>query len=152
MEASIRGADDLERVARRLKETGNGELRKALLKGIRDTVKPTTATIRAEAYRTLPRRGGLAERVAKSRFGARTRTSGQNVGVRIEGRGAGGMDLRFINQGRLRHPVYGNRRNWVQQQVSTGFFDEPIERDKPAMQRSIQRVMDDVARHIERTV
>jgi len=46
--------------------------------------------------------------------------------------------------------VFGNRSNWVEQQVPTGWFDDPIRSDLPQIRSSIQRVMDDVARKIAR--
>src|SRR5690242_12010056 len=87
MDLRVTGADDLERVGKRLREVGAGDLRKELLRGIREAGKPVILDVRKSALETLPRRGGLAALVAKSKFATRTRVSGKNVGVQIKGTG-----------------------------------------------------------------
>lgn len=149
---AVTGAHDLERLARRLKEQGGSELRKKLLKGIRETNKPTINAIREEARSTLPHRGGLADLVARSSIGTRTRTSGDNVGVEIRGTGKQVRSLRDLNAGKLRHPVYGNRNNWVEQQIEPGWFDRPIEADLPRIHRALTDVMQDIGRDITRGI
>lgn len=146
------GARDLELVARRLKETGRGDLRKELLAGIRKEGKETVKDIKRSAADVLPHRGGLAALVSRSSFGVRTRLSGGGVGVRIQGTSRSVKSLRALNAGRLRHPVYGNRQVWVEQQVEPGWFDKPVERDADNIRRGIDRVLHDVARRIERGI
>lgn len=146
------GARDLERVARRLKETGRKDLRKDLLAGIRKEGKDTVKDIKASAAAELPHRGGLAELVSRSSYGIRTRMSGNSIGVRVQGTSRSVKSLRALNAGRLRHPVYGNRNVWVEQQVEPGWFDKPIERDADNIRRGVDRVLDDIARRIERGI
>jgi hypothetical protein len=142
----VEGTKQLTTLARRLKEAGDGQLRRELLAGIRKSGRKILPDIPQSAYRTLPRRGGLADRVARQKFALRTSLSGSSASVRI---GATGMkELRDINRGRLRHPLFGNRDHWYQQQIEPGFFDEPIERRAPDVRREIQQVMNDVARKI----
>jgi hypothetical protein len=148
IDASVRGANELEAIGRRFKAAGAKGLRKELLAGIRKTNKPTISAIRANALATLPRRGGLAAEVAGSRIGTRSRLSGNRVGVEI--RGVGRIGLTTLNRGRLRHPVYGNRGTWVQQQVPAGWFTDPIEKDMPRIREGIEDAMKTVARKIER--
>jgi len=139
----------MQMLAKRLREAGNGkELRKELLRGIWNSNRTTIAKIRPHAKATLPARGGLADLVANSRIATRSRLSGANASVQIQGTGR--MRLSDLNSGRLRHPVFGNRSNWVEQQVPEGWFDDPIRSDLPQIRSSIQRVMDDVARKITR--
>lgn len=146
----VTGADDLERLGRRLKATGSGDLRKELLAGIRKTNKPTIAAIRAGTSSKLPNGGGMAAIAAKTKIGTRTRLSGQRVGVEIRGTSRQIKGLRALNAGRLRHPVWGNREVWVEQAVEPGFFSEPIEKDEPRIRRGIQEAMADIARKVER--
>ena len=145
---SVQGADNLEALARRLKEAGGTELRKEMLKGIREGVKPVIPDIRKSAESILPKAGGLNDVIAKSKIGVRTRLSGENAGVSV--RGTGGKQLSDMNRGRLRHPVYGNRSTWVQQSIPAGWFDKPVEKDIDKIRSSIQHVMEDVAAKIAR--
>ena len=141
---TIRGAEDLEKVARRLKDlAGGNELKKELLRGIRETNKPTIAKIRQSAAESLPRRGGLAALVAKGPIGTRTRLSGNSAGVTIQRKRG-----RSLNEGRLRHPVFRNREVWVQQRVATGWFERPIKGDAARIRVGLQKVMADTASKI----
>lgn len=148
IDASVRGANELEALGRRLKEAGDKGLRRELLAGIRKTNKPTISAIRANARAELPHGGGLAEIVGSSRIGTRTKLSGKNVGVQIKG--VGTVGLTSLNRGRLRHPVYGNRGTWVTQQIPAGWFTDPIEKDVPRIRAGIEDAMKTVARKIER--
>lgn len=141
------GADQLDRLAKRLKATGDRELRKELLRGIREGTKGTKPDITRSLSTRLPRRGGLAARMATSRISTRTKLSGKSVSVRLEARAP--HDIKGMNAGRLRHKVFG-REQWVEQQVPPGVFTDPIERDAPEIRRNVERVMSDVASRIER--
>lgn len=113
----------LERVAAAVRASGNKELRRELEKGLRRAVRPMQKTFRAGALGYLPFRGGLAEWVASD---MRFRTSvsvGERTRLRIRA-SLPGHDLPAINRGRLRHPVFGNRENWVLQLVRPHFWDD----------------------------
>ncbi|MCX6399236.1 MAG: hypothetical protein NTX33_04795 [Propionibacteriales bacterium] len=148
MEIEVRGAHDLEALAKRLKSADDGkELRKQLLREIRQSAKPVIGKVKASARDKLPSRGGLADSVARSRIGVRTRVSGKNAGVRIEAKN--GIDVRSLDRGRLRHPVFGNRNNWVNQEVEPGWFSEPLTESLPHVRRGVIDAMDAVAKRIE---
>lgn len=142
----VSGADDLELLAKRLKEISGTELKKELLRGIRETNKPTIARIKDSARANLPKRGGLADRVARETIGTRTRLTGDSAGVRIQRKRG-----RALNAGRLRKPLFGNRKHWYDQPVAKDWFDKPIEDDAPQIRRGLQRVMEDVAAKIARS-
>lgn len=141
------GAHQLEVLAKRLKATGDRELRKELLRGIREGTKGTKPDITRSLATRLPKRGGLAERMATSRISTKTKLSGSTVGVRLEARAP--HDIRSMNAGRLRHKVFG-REQWVDQDVEPGAFTDPIEQDAPEIRSAVERVMRDVAHRIER--
>lgn len=142
----IKGAEDLAKLAKRLKAAGQKDLRKELLRGIREGNKSTIAAIRSNAQ-ILPRRGGLAQLVAQSRIATRTRATGNSAGIRIVAENA--HRLGGLNAGRVRHPVF-NRGKWVTQQVRPGWFTDPIENNAPAIRSGVERVMRDIANKIER--
>jgi hypothetical protein len=144
----LRGKD-LADLGRALKAAGGTELRKELLRGIREGSKPTIRKVKASAERNLPRRGGLAARVARSKISTRTKLSGSSAGVRIVAQGD--MDVEALDAGRLRHPVFG-RGGWAEQSVPQGWFSKPIVDDARQIRKGIEEVMQDVADKIERSV
>ncbi|MFD7791031.1 hypothetical protein [Streptomyces sp. NPDC059759] len=54
-----------------------------------------------------------------------------------------------LNQGRLRHPVFGNRRRWVNQYASPPWWDQTVRQHRPRMEAEVARVLDDVRRRLE---
>ncbi len=140
----IKGAEDLERIGKALKQVGNRELRLELLRAIRTATKPTHQQIRDSARQLLPHRGGLAELIAKSSLTTRTRLSGRSVGVRIVARSS--HDIKALDKGRLRHPVYGNRDSWVTQYVKTGWFSTPLFATGKAVRLEVSEAAARVAR------
>lgn len=144
----IQGADQLGDIARHLKETGDKELRKELYRGIQRAAKPLRTAAQQAARENLPKRGGLNEWVASSKFSITTR-GGRDPAVRVAGKKAG-HDLKRMDQGRLRHPLYGNRRHWFIQQIPAGWFSTAMTARAPAVRRDVVAVLDDVAARIAR--
>jgi hypothetical protein len=139
-----RGADDLDELRTRIKRHADGKaIQRELNAGMRKATAEVRRDMKAAILPSLPSRGGLAASVYR---GARMNTSTSRTGVRIKVGKTGGL-----NEGRLRHPVFGNRKAWVQQTagINEGFLDEPFEKSKPDLLRAIKRVMDDVARKVE---
>lgn len=124
-ELIIKGAEDLEKLGRALKQVGDRELRKELLAALRAATKPMKAAVQASARENLPSRGGFADLVAASRFTTKNRLSGKNVGMRFEAKNK--HDIKALDRGRLRHPLYGNKDHWFTQTVQAGWFSTPIE-------------------------
>lgn len=145
---SIEGADRLADVARRLKETGDQDLRKELYRGINRATTPLKNAAKDAARSELPKRGGLNEFVASARLSTSSR-GGNNPGVRITARKAG-HDVRAIDRGRVRHPVFGNRGVWVNQQIKPGWFTKTLEDGAPVVRRELVDVLDNVARRLAR--
>lgn len=150
----VTGAEDLERLGRQLKELGDKELRRELFRGFARATKPLKADVKRSAVRSLPHRGGLNQWVADAKIATRTRVSGKSVGVRIAGSRSNKQqrksDLNAINRGRLRHPVFGNRKVWVTQQVTPGWFTVPLVAGADVVRTELVQVMDDVAERLAR--
>jgi hypothetical protein len=141
----ITGARQLEALSKRLKVEGNGGFRRELLRRIRQSAQPAIPAIRQSAHDVLGDKGGLADQIAGSKIGVRTRLSG-SVGVRIQGNGV--HNLRRMNEGQLRHPLFGNRSHWYEQAIRPGWFAAPIELRKPRIHNGIEQAMADTARRI----
>lgn len=145
----VTGAESLTEISKQLRaagEQGKG-LRRELLKAIQRGTKEAKSEVPESWGREMPQRGGLADRPLK--VTTKTRASGNNVGVRIVSASRDGYDLRSIDQGRLRHPVFGNFGTWAEQRVPEGVVTRPLEESAPKVREEILRAIDDIARRIE---
>ena len=147
---SIEGADQLRDVGKRLKAAGEGgkQLRRDLLREIRKVSSgPALDELKSAALRRLPSRGGLAGVAAKNlKVAARTKLSGSQVGVTVVA-SVKDMDLPKIEQGKLRHPVYG-RGAWVNQKIPAGIFGDAVEEVRDDLATAVLKVADDTLRRI----
>ena len=130
--AAVEGAAELREVAVRLRETGQLGLKLAMTRNIRAATLPAADKVRASALSTLPRTGGLNEWVAESVLRTSVTTGARTAGVALRMRKTG-HDLKAIDAGIARHPVYGNTRNWAVTHVPPGFFTKPLEAMQPAV-------------------
>jgi hypothetical protein len=142
-------ADDLKAFAKRCREVGRKDLSRELNKAITDVVRPLKTELPASALRKLPRRGGLAKRVAESKIGVRKKPEGVTVVTKNK------YDLAKLDAGFNRHPVLPRRGTprsqwvWVEQRVRPGWFTEPAEALKPEAIRRLDAALKEVARKLE---
>ena len=98
---------------------------------------------------TRPLRASIAEAIRIS-----VRTSG-DPGARVwidRSRLPGDITMGVVNrlnEGRLRHPVFGNKRRWAQQTARAGWWDATVRNHQARITREVERVADDVRRRIE---
>lgn len=144
VEIIVRGAEDLATLSKALRQVGDKELRRELFASLQRATKPTREKVRQSLASDLPQRGGLAALMAASRLSTRTRAGGRNPTVRIEAKAP--HDLRGMDRGRLRHPVWGSRERWADQSIEPGVFSRPIEEDAPAIRDELMAGMESVAR------
>jgi hypothetical protein len=146
----IQGIDQLINLSKALKAAGDKELQRELSRGISQAMKPVTVAARDSARRTLPARGGLGQRVAKSQIRTVRRTGPRIAGVRLQAKNS--YHLGQLNRGINHHPVFGNRKEWVTQRVTPGWWTIPTEAAAPRVRRDIIAAMNRVANKIERSV
>lgn len=155
-DAEIRGLEDLERLGRELRQAGDGgkELRRELYRGLNSVTKEVRGGMREAIPAALPQRGGLARTIQSSaRFTTSPKLAGKFLGVTIWGK-AKGHDLRLLTGRRLRHPVFGNRRVWVNQSkgVDPAVFVGKFEDQKPEVRDAILDVISRVRAKLYRSV
>lgn len=147
---------DLGAFARRLKQAGRTDLKRELTRAIRRAVKPVIADLKEQAL-AIPAVGqrstGLRARIAAA-IRTEIRTGANRSGVRVKvDRSKMGDQASLpaaFDKDRLRHPVFGNREEWVTQLThSEGWFSRTSTRRAPAIRRAIEQAMADVARQIE---
>lgn len=150
-----RGMRELQELAEAYRN-GDKALRRRIGKAMRDIANPLARDIRSSAAQHMPRRGGLSERMGRARAGTSLTTSTRNTGVTLRFSTREGYNLRFVDTGRLRHPVFArgdqDRKEWtwVNQQVYSGAFSKAFEAGSPkvrdAVLKAIQQALDEIAR------
>lgn len=163
----ILNTGSLLELQRRLRAAGGENIRSSMQRRIRRAAEPLRDdlqdTIRGMNLRSQgrsTRQGGpspngrpLRETLAAAiRTSVRT-TGGAGATVWIDrGRLPAGYE-NIPNQlnatGRLRHPVFGNRRRWASQYGTALWWDNVVRQHRPRMQREVARVLDDVRRRLE---
>lgn len=122
---------DYKRAAKALKGADR-TIRLEFTRALRGIAKPYATTVLAAGAARLPKRGGLAARVAASRIGVQSSTLRATASFKSDR----GYDLRAMNRGRLRHPTYGHEP-WVTQDIEPGIFTQPFEAGAPAVRRQM---------------
>lgn len=160
----IAGTGQLIELSRRLKAAGGPRLKQNFQRRIRHAAEPLKDDLQ-QTIRTLPirsegrkagKRGGpsptsrpLRATVAEAvRISVRT---GGSPGARVwVDKDRLPRDLRNMASamnsanGRIRHPVFGNRKRWVNQWTTPLWWDKTVAAHRDRMTREVARVVDDV--------
>ena len=84
----------------------------------------------------------LAHRVANASYVVRNVGGQRNPQIQIRGKaGKQTLDLRSINDGLVRHPVFGNREHWVDQHVQAGFFVRACQANQDEVLKGIREAI-----------
>jgi hypothetical protein len=146
------GLRELRYVADRLRKAAARDLTRELAKGQRAAFRPLQKEIAAEALATLPKRGGYNVTMAKAIKVTVTTGFGRNaLQARVYAKGKDeARDVRRVNAGELRHPLFGRRSNWHTTRVRAGFVDRPVralsDRVLKECADAAQRVNESIAR------
>ena len=165
------GTGQLLELQRRLRAAGHENLRASMQRRIRRAAEPLRndlqstmrgLQIRPPGRTTRPGGPSPTSRPLRATIAAAirisVRTTGGTAGARVWiDRSALPPDLRrmpeVINSGpppgRIRHPVFGNKRRWVNQYVTPFWWDKTVRRHNPRMEREVARIVDDVRRRLE---
>ena len=60
------------------------------------------------------------------------------------------MDLRSLDEGRLRHPLFGDREHWYQQNLKPGWFTGSLNdaANSAVVRRELLRALHEVAKKL----
>ncbi len=147
--AEIETTENLDLVARVLRDLGDKDLQRELYRGLNRVTSELKNDARREAGQRLPSRGGLAGKVAKSRL-ATKRVYGSNPGLKITA--AGMKQLPQMDQGTVKHPVHGNRSVWVTQSITGGWFTEPMFEGRDEIRSALDDLLEDLAQKAARKI
>lgn len=171
LDIQMRGAEDLRKMARALREADKVGLGRELGKAIKDAAKPTERAIQESARnfqthgvrrpgarrpftRAMPSKGTRA-RIANA-VKAEVRINEENPRVRFSVKNSQlpenlkGMPSKFDSPTPWRHPVLGNRNAWVSQTGSSWFW--PPIRDRIKLFRAeLDKALDRTREKLERS-
>jgi hypothetical protein len=116
----ITGADQLVRLSKALKEAGAKDLQRELSKAINTAMKPVKADLQRSAG-SLPNRGGLAARVARTKYSTRRNKNG----------------LKLVGKGDL-------------QDIKPGWWTDVTDAAAPEVRKEILGAMESVIRKIDK--
>lgn len=133
----------IRRTAADFRELGNkypDELNKALEK----TADKLKEDIAKSAASILPKRGGLASAISHIDISIVKHGNGVSIVANAK------YNLEEIDRGTVRHPVYGNRRTVVTQQVNPGFWSKPTKDSERDFGQSAEKALDELVARVER--
>lgn len=145
LSVSFRGSQKLDALAHRLEAAGRSDLEEELDAELRKPARRLRSAVYASVPPHMP--VGYETPLATSlrfRDDVRTGGSGGRVRVAMSSR----RDIAALEEGRLRHPVYGNQNVWVVQRIRPGFWSEPTERVMGEVQDGMIAALDRVAAKI----
>jgi hypothetical protein len=162
----ILGTGQLVELSRRMRAAGGPRLRQNTSRRIRRAAEPLHRDLqRAITTVQLPGsgrtgRGGPSPttRPLRATIAGAVRISvrsGASPGARVWiDRARLPADLKnmpwVINEGRVRHPVFGNRRRWATQWARpTGWWTRTVAAGTPRMRAEVERILGDVRRDLQ---
>lgn len=142
-EVEIVGEEKFAALAARIRKA-EGELPGELYAALERSAPPLEHAATASALAHLPHHGGLNAVVGSAGM-RHTRRAG---GIRINARGI--TQLKLTNSGKVRHPVYGNPRSWITQEIpkALNWFDKPMHDGAAKVRRELDKALDKIARKI----
>lgn len=167
MQVRVVGTGQLLELQRKLRRAGHENIRSSMQRRIRRAAEPTKSDLQSAIRRLDIRSQG---RKAGKRGGPSPTTRPLRVSIaaaiRISVRTTGNPGARIwidrsalppdipkgvvarLNEGRLRHPVFGNKSRWTQQTATPLWWDRTVKAHEQRMTREVARVLDDVARRL----
>jgi len=152
----LRDSGDLRRISRELRRMDDKELKKRFRKELRAAAAPLVPKVRA-SIRNIPSKQGYSPNGLRGALSKavklEVKTAGRQAGVaiRVDGRKMPShmKSLPSMVEGkkRWRHPVFGNRNNWVNQS-SEPYFYHVVRVAGPASRRAVSKVLDGISRDI----
>lgn len=162
------GTGQLLELQRRLRRAGHENIRNSMQRRIRRAAEPLRSDLQ-DAIRHLDIRSQGRGSGHHGGLSPTTRPLRASIAdaIRISVRSAGTPGARVwldkgllppdiplsvvnrLNEGRLRHPVFGNKRRWAQQSASPGWWDKTVRDHQDRITREVEHVVDDVRRRLE---
>jgi hypothetical protein len=154
--------DTLIALGRALKAEDDGkQLKKDLLRNLRQALKPVQDEVKRE-INSMGSHGGehgmALRRTVARKVVVQTRMSGRSAGVRLIAKKTPGLrgfrnaPKRLNSKKGWRHPVMGDREDWVHQMGKPDWFDGPVRARRSEFRKAVADVLDEMADRIRRRV
>ena len=120
-------AEDLEALAAAMKGLGDKTIMPSLRKSMTAATKKARRSIRDRIRKDvgLPRRGGL-NRWLGGTPGVVSELRPGRASIRLK-LGKGKHDLKQLDAGIARHPVFGHRKRWANTSIHDGWWEKAVE-------------------------
>lgn len=163
VEIAVLGVARLRELAARIRVEGRKDLARQMASAISKGIDPLRDSIRASAAETMPRRGGYNATFTKSlRFRTSQGGSGDSARVSLASYGDGQSerrDIRALEAGRLRHPVFGRSRAgarkgervanpWAVTSIRAGFWKRGTEGAMDESVKALDHVLEEFTRRL----
>ena len=135
---------EFQKAAAQLEQLGDRKLVLGKRRDLRALAKPVGDRIVEAIADAMPKRGGLSERVRSQ--GRVSLLVDLRRGVRIQLANKAGMYMGAFESGTIRHPVYGNRKAWVSQQVPGGKGAEAFAKEADGLATAVADHVTETAR------
>jgi hypothetical protein len=148
LSADVGGAQELAELGKRLRGADK-QYRKELRIGLNRATKPLKEQVKSELPTFLP--AGYAKVMRKALKPKTVIRTGGLAAVRIVASAKGrhkNRDVRALDKGTLRHPLWGNREFWYAQKIRSGFWSEPMRDGKARVRAEVMDVIRTVNRRI----
>ena len=119
------------------------KVKRLLRKRLREAAKPLAEHTIKTGAQEMPQRGGLSALV-QARGKASVALLGSSVALKLRDK----YSLRAMEAGRLRHPVYGNRKKWVTQPVPANAFSRAFQSGAPEARATVAQAVTDIIEEI----
>jgi hypothetical protein len=155
---TVHDGGDLRRISRELRKMDQKEILKRFRKDLRAAAAPLIPAVRT-SIRAIPSKRAYSATGLRGRLSRATtlevKTAGARANVKIIVTGRKMPDhqkaLPAYMEGKRkpwRHPVYGNKNNWVQQQPPSPYFYKVVEAKGPAIRAVINHTIANITRDI----
>ena len=135
---------EFQKAAAQLEQLGDRKLVLSMRRALRALGKPVGDKVLEAIAAEMPKGGGLAARIrAQGRVSVLVNL---RSGVRIQLANRGGMYMGAFESGTIRHPVYGNRKAWVSQQVPGGKGAEAFAKEADGLATAVADHVTETAR------
>jgi len=152
VELRINGAATLHKVAAQFRREANKDLSRELSNALAKAIEPVKTSIRQSAEETMPRKGGYNPVFVKSmRFRVNRNTRGADGSATLVTFADGKTerrDIRALEQGKLRHPLFKNRDRWYTTRIREGFHRRGTDNALDEAQKQISQVADDFLKRL----
>lgn len=148
----ITGTEQFVALAKRLNAQGKQGrgLWRELNTQLKNSAAPLTDVVLSHLADYLPDRYAKVLRTSLTVRVSRS-TKGASAGLKLVGTAKGvkkKRHIKVINDGTLRHPVYGNPEAWVDQDVKPGFWSQPLDANRKIPATHIRRAVQNTIRKL----